>query len=310
MLLPRTCAALLLLPLACATTEANRRKAVAPDRRVTNLRRAAALPWVDDGQCAVREASNEWRVLAERCYHALDLDRVQFRDVTGECPVAVVPVIAVGVGVCLLGALELATEAVVVVGGALVGAYAINDALEASERSSAPERVKPDVQAPSGGNQPSANRRPVPVPEPEGGGDVFPPRPPDIWDPPPDRDECIPRPVVPPLGGDMLHNYCAKHVPGNAFQGADVLVNGKAFDALQPLTRTLWEIKTDNFDTYSPALKGFVIDKEVAELKRELKLAQACGFAFQIGVRSAAHKEALKRAARELEPLIVIMDWC
>ena len=79
MLLPRTCAALLLLLSACATTEAIPRKAVAPERRVTNLRRAATLPWVDDGRCVVREASNEWRVLAERCYHALDLDRVQFR---------------------------------------------------------------------------------------------------------------------------------------------------------------------------------------------------------------------------------------
>jgi hypothetical protein len=108
MLLPRTCAALLLLLSACATTEAIPRRAVAPDRRVANLRRAATLPWVDDGRCVVREASNEWRVLAERCYHALDLDRVRFRDVTGVCPVAVAPaVIAVGVGVCLLAAVEL-----------------------------------------------------------------------------------------------------------------------------------------------------------------------------------------------------------
>jgi hypothetical protein len=309
MLLPRTCTPLLLLLSACATTEANRRTAVAPDRRVTNLRRAATLPWVDDGRCVVREASNEWRVLAERCYHALDLDRVRFRDVTGKCPVAVAPVvIAVGVGVCLLAALELAVEAVVVVGSALVVATAIHEALEASERSSAPERVKPDVRAPSGGNQPSANRRPVPVPEPEGGGDVFPPKPPDVSDPP-DRNACIPKPV-PPSGGDELHNYCAKHLPGNAFPGADVLVNGKKFDGLQPLIRTLWEIKTDNFANYSEPLKGFAIEKEVTELRREHGLAQACGFEFRIGVRGAAHKEALGFAARELEPLIVIMDWC
>ena len=296
MLLPRTCTALLLLLSACATTEANRRTAVAPDRRVTNLRRAATLPWVDDGRCVVREASNEWRVLAERCYHALDLDRVRFRDVTGKCPVAVVPAIAVGVGVCLLAALELAVTAVVVVGSALVVATAIHEALEASERSSAPERVKPDVRAPSGGNQPSANRRPVP--EPEGGGDVFPPLPPDVSDPP-DRDKCIPRPV-PPSGGDELHNYCAKHLPGNAFPERDVLVNGKRFDGLQPLIRTLWEIKTDNSDTYKPIVKDFAIKKEVPELLRELKLARACGYEFRIGVRSVAHKEALASAARNL----------
>jgi hypothetical protein len=99
-------------------------------------------------------------------------------------------------------------------------------------------------------------------------------------------------------------------LPGNAFPGADVFVNGKKFDALQPLIRTLWEIKTDNFDTYKPIVKKFAIDKEVLELLRELKLARACGYEFRIGVRSAAHKEALANAARELEPLIVIMDWC
>jgi hypothetical protein len=257
----------------------------------------------------VREASNEWRVLAERCYHALDLDRVRFRDVTGVCPLAVAPaVIAVGVGVCLLAAVELAAETVVVVGSAWVMATAINEALEAYERGSAPERGRPDVRAPSGGNQPSANREPVPVPEPEGGGDVFPPLPPDVSDPP-DRDKCIPRPV-PPSGGDERHNNCAKLVPGNAFPGKDVLVNGKRFDALQPLIRLLWEIKTDNFDTYKPIVKEFALKKEVPELKRELRLAQACGYELRIGVRSAAHKKALEDAAEELKGLIVIMDWC
>ncbi|HYV44653.1 MAG TPA: hypothetical protein VFA20_07305, partial [Myxococcaceae bacterium] len=77
MLFPRTCAALLLLLSACATPEANRRQAVAPDRRVSNLQRAATLPWVDDGRCAVREASGEWAVLVERCFHALDLGRIR-----------------------------------------------------------------------------------------------------------------------------------------------------------------------------------------------------------------------------------------
>jgi hypothetical protein len=39
------------------------------------LERAAQYPWVDEGACAVREASNEWKILVERCYHALDLAR-------------------------------------------------------------------------------------------------------------------------------------------------------------------------------------------------------------------------------------------
>src|SRR4051794_19940068 len=186
MLLPRTCAALLLLLSACATTEANRRTAVAPDRRGTQLRRAATLPWVDEGRCVVREASNEWRVLAERCYHALDLGRVRFRDVTGKCRVAQAgpAVMALEVGVCVLAGPEIA-GAIIIIGSAAVVAYAIHEALEAYERGSAPERVKPDVRAPAGGNQPSASRRPEPEPKPEGGGDV-PPEPPDTWDPPPD----------------------------------------------------------------------------------------------------------------------------
>jgi hypothetical protein len=80
----------------------------------------------------VKEASNEWPVLAERCFHALDHDRVRFRDVTGKCAVAVAPAVAVGVGVCLLAALELAVEAVVVV-GSVAAAAAILAEIEAAE---------------------------------------------------------------------------------------------------------------------------------------------------------------------------------
>ena len=309
MLRPRTCAALLLLLSACATPEANRRQAVALDRRIANLQRAATLPWVDDGRCAVREASSEWAVLVERCFHALDRGRIRFRDVTGKCHVAQAgeATMVLEMGLCILAGPEIA-GAVIIIGSVVVVGYAIHEALEAYERRSGPERVKPEVRAPpSSGNQPSANQKPAP--EPEGGGDVVPPRPPDVSDPP-DRDACIPRPALSHLGGDPLHNFCADNVPGTAFPKADVLVNGKAFDALQPLTRTLWEIKTDDFDNYSPALKRFAIDKERLELKRELTLARACGFELRIGVRSAAHKEALASAAPELKPLIVIMDWC
>jgi hypothetical protein len=52
-----------------------------PGPRYANLQRAAQYPWTDDGHCVVREASNEWPTLAERCFHALDRDRVRFRDV-------------------------------------------------------------------------------------------------------------------------------------------------------------------------------------------------------------------------------------
>lgn len=49
---------------------------------------------MDDGRCVVREASNRWPVLAERCFHALELDRVRFQDRTGKCAVAVLPAAA------------------------------------------------------------------------------------------------------------------------------------------------------------------------------------------------------------------------
>src|SRR3954469_19221638 len=176
-MLPRTCAALLLLLSACATTATNPRKAVPPDRRVSNLWRAAPLPWVEDGRCAVREASGEWAVLVERCFHALDLGRIRFRDVAGKCHVAQAAEAVMTVGVCILAGPEIA-GAIIIVGSALVVAYAIHEALEAYERSSAPGRGKPEVRAPSGGNQPSANRAPATGPEGSPSGrDVFPPKP-------------------------------------------------------------------------------------------------------------------------------------
>ena len=46
------------------------------------------------------------------------------------------------------------------------------------------------------------------------------------------------------------------------------------------------------------------------ELRREQALALACGFNFRVGVRSAAHKDALEREAPDLEGSIVVMDWC
>jgi hypothetical protein len=121
------------------------------------------------------------------------------------------------------------------------------------------------------------------------------------------RPECIPH-VKPHLGGDPLHNQCADKVPQNGFPGFDALVNGKHFDALQIRAGVLWEVKTDNFDTYTAALQEIVIEKQVPELQRERDLARACGYDFVVGVRSAAHRKALRDADRSLT--IVVMDWC
>jgi hypothetical protein len=121
------------------------------------------------------------------------------------------------------------------------------------------------------------------------------------------RPECIPQ-RVPHLGGDALHDRCADNVPQNEFPGFDVRVNGKHFDALQLAPRVLWEVKTDNFDTYTAALRRMVIDRQVPELQRERELARACGFDFRVGVRSAAHRTELLRQDRFLH--ITVMDWC
>ena len=91
-MLHRTCSAplLLLLLSACATMDPSQGELGDTSPRFANLQRAAQYPWTDDGQCVVREASNEWPILAERCFHALDRDRVRFRDVNKKCAVAYV----------------------------------------------------------------------------------------------------------------------------------------------------------------------------------------------------------------------------
>ena len=124
----------------------------------------------------------------------------------------------------------------------------------------------------------------------------------------PGRPECAPVPV-PHMGGDALHDLCADGVPLNVFAGSDVLVNGKRFDALQP-ARVLWEVKTDNFDTYPPDLREIVVESQVEKLRHERALALACRFDFRVGVRSPAHKVALELADPELKGLIEVMEWC
>lgn len=119
--------------------------------------------------------------------------------------------------------------------------------------------------------------------------------------------ECTPR-LVPHLGGDALHDACADKVPLNSVAGFDVLINGKHFDAMQLGAGVLWEVKTDNFDTYTAGLREVVIRRQVPELRRENELARACGYAFRVGVRSAAHRAALLKELPTLD--IAVMDWC
>lgn len=96
-----------------------------PDNpRLENLERAAQYPWTDDGACVVRESWGDWKTLIERCYPALDLSRMQFRDVDHRCAVAQLDATTVEevVAVCILVQPELAVGAVIVLGAVIVAA--------------------------------------------------------------------------------------------------------------------------------------------------------------------------------------------
>jgi hypothetical protein len=305
----RACFALLLYVSACATSAPSPEEPVDWDPRYANLQRAAALPWTDGGRCAVQEASRPWPVLAERCYHALDHDRVEFHDLTGRCSLASAGAAAVGFGVCVLAAPEIAAGAVVVMGVVVAGSL-IQEALNTYEL----RRGHPET-------------RPVPAPRPEPVTKTAPPKPSPEKKPKPDpkepdfppvgptevtererRRRCEPLPAKRHLGGNKLHDECADRIPNNSFTGRDVSVNGKNFDALQLTTRTLWEVKTHNLETYNPYVLRIELEKQVEEMRRERALAMACGFHFRVGVRNEAHKAALERLDRTLD--IVVMDWC
>jgi hypothetical protein len=144
---------------------------VAPNPRLANLQRAAQYPWTDDGHFVVREASNEWPILAERCYHALDHKRVKFRDVAGRCAVASTGAEVAVVGLCVFAAPEIVIGAVIVIGTVVVAA-AITEGLEAYERNASRERARPTTQARLT-KEPLAHR--TPKPEGSRSGDIFPP---------------------------------------------------------------------------------------------------------------------------------------
>ncbi|RKG76623.1 hypothetical protein D7W82_35110 [Corallococcus sp. CA049B] len=303
----RACIGLLLFLSACATSTPDSGTRGTRSQRRTHLQRAAKLPWTDGGRCVVREAAQFWPVLMEKCYRTLDHDRLEFHDTTGRCAVASADAAAVGIGFCVLAAPEIAVGAVIVLGVVVVG-VAIKEALDAYElRHAYPEEAGTSRGTKVASREAEAQRKPKLKPKPSG-QDWFPPVPPG----PLDRvrhPECKPRRVN-HRGGNDPHNKCADKIPNNSFPGWDVFVNGKNFDALQLATRTLWEVKTDNFDTYSDFLKGRVLSDQVAKMRSEREIARACGFDFRVGVRSEAHKEALGEQAPDLSDLIVVMDWC
>jgi len=123
-----------------------------------------------------------------------------------------------------------------------------------------------------------------------------------------DDPRCKPIPLPRHLGGHDPHNECADKMPGNTFPGGDVYVNGKSFDALQLAMRTLWEVKTDDFEKQPPRSQQFFVEMKLPEIQRERRLAEECGFKFVVGVRSESHKAALLRADPSLD--VVVMNWC
>ncbi|WP_232293199.1 DUF6310 domain-containing protein [Stigmatella aurantiaca] len=112
---------------------------------------------------------------------------------------------------------------------------------------------------------------------------------------------------MPHAGGDDSHNECADKFPPNRYPGKDVLVCSKRFDALQVGVRVLWEIKTDQFDTYSDFLQGQVVRDQAAKMREERNIAVACGCGFVVGVSTEAHKDALL----EEEPTLnIVVTGC
>jgi hypothetical protein len=175
-------------------------------------------------------------VLVERCFHALDQDRMEFHDPTGRCAVASAGAAAVGLGLCVLAAPELVVGAVIVTGVVVVG-WALQEALDAYEL----RRGRPEVR-PAPETRPVPETEPAPQqaspkqrPKPEPKRPDFPPLGPAETSERERRRKCEPLPV-PHRGGNDEHNKCADKIPHNSFPGWDVLVNGKQFDALQLAT--------------------------------------------------------------------------
>jgi hypothetical protein len=294
----RMCSAplLLLLLSACATMmdpnpgeweDPGLGQWVDPGPTLANLQRAALYPWTDDGHCVVREASNEWPILAERCFHALERDRMRFRDVERKCAVAyadaAAPALPAAVALCIFASPAVVTGAVVVI-GAVVVAAAIQEGINTYQRNAARERAKLKTQ-PRPAEEPLANRSPKPERSPT--GDIFP-----VPDSTTDRLKCEPVPV-PRATKDIPHNECADKFPPNRYPGMDVSVGGIRFDALQVGVRVLWEIKTHRFDKYNAFVQKMEIDKELKQIRKERDIALACGYDFVVGVSTQEHKAAL-----------------
>jgi hypothetical protein len=66
----------------------------------------------------------------------------------------------------------------------------------------------------------------------------------------------------------------------------------------------LWEIKTHQFDTYPDFIRRREIEKELEQIEKERRAAEACGYDFIIEVSTQAHKDALLQADQSLNVVV------
>lgn len=111
--------------------------------------------------------------------------------------------------------------------------------------------------------------------------------------------KCVPKPVCPHWGEDTLHNTCADKVLLNEFPKCDALVKNKLFDA--KFGNTLYEVKTDDWDTYSEPLKQFTLKQQVKTAHHEYGIAQSCGYDFEFVVGDAEQATVLTEAVKPLD---------
>lgn len=81
--------------------------------------------------------------------------------------------------------------------------------------------------------------------------------------------------------------------------GCDVLVNNKLFDA--KVGNTLYEVKTDDWDTYAAPLQEFALEHHVETARYEYGIAQSCGYDFEFVVGDAELATVLAEAVKPLD---------
>jgi hypothetical protein len=126
------------------------------------------------------------------------------------------------------------------------------------------------------------------------------------------KDRTCKQVPIPRKGGDSKytrrHNRCADAVTIPSYQGKDVCINGRAFDAVDA-EGTLWEVKAHAWShatIYKDPKMAAKIAKNVAyDVFEELLVARHCGKAFKLGVKDPAMKPAIKKYLPGLDIVVL-----